>query len=895
MSPVSELRFVPQSSVAQGSANTLPRLSPAIARLTAAAEPERKLGPFVLVEQLGRGGFAPVWLAREVYGETALRTAAVKLFALPQGGTASAAGERARIVAEASALCRVEHPNVVRFYALPIDETESVMGLAMEHVGGTPLDRRLRQSGPLDSAEVLAIGAAVASALAAVHRVGLVHRDVKPSNIVEAAGVYKLIDFGIAGAHTDLEAESGSESGDAEQTQRVGVLAGTMGYIDPECVARWQPADAQSDLYSLGATLFACLTLKLPASGEEELRSDILRGQARAPKLTDLAPGTVPALCELIDAMLAPSRAARPPSAEWVAIRIEQIRRELSGRARRLPGESVGPFRGLLRFESEDREVYFGRSGEVAAALETLRGRGVVALLGPSGSGKSSLARAGLLPAIAEGALGDRPAAWDIAVAAPGGDARVSVLQALAAYVPEALELAPGALIARLAERVHASDRGTLLFVDQLEELGTVSEADSVAYVVELLRELAERPLVGVRAVVAVRRDLLDSLLALSNLGNVVLRGSVLVEPLTDSVWGEVLDRALAAYGYAFEDVELRSEVLTELAQTSDAMPLVQFALTELWRRRDVRRRRLTRVGVDSIGGIAGALEKHADSTVARVVADIGVPESTVRSLLLSLTTSSGTRATRTREELERIAGPHAWRVANTLESERLIVQQAAGLTLAHEALISNWKLLNGWLAEEREQRLFAEGLERSAQLWRQDPLHAPLWRGLRVENGERLVAQASIALSLEALSFLAASRHAERRRHMFFAGVASALVLTVATIVAAYLHAVRSEQAKTSAALVEEQQTRRLAEQRTHEVEAAQGRIDQLLKDLADSPKKEEVLALQSSIRAASSAFKPPAHPQPSPILSTRVPAPPVPLAAPSATATSIKVQREW
>src|SRR5690242_6759764 len=162
------------------------RLSPAIQRLVERPEAERRLGPFRLVEQLGHGGFAPVWLAREVYGSTDLRTAAVKLFALEPGG-------RRQIVEEARSLCRVEHPNVVRFYALPIDEALGVMGLAMEHVAGASLaDRRL------SPAEALAAGIAVASALAAVHRAGLVHRDVKPANVVEAGGTYKLIDFGIA-------------------------------------------------------------------------------------------------------------------------------------------------------------------------------------------------------------------------------------------------------------------------------------------------------------------------------------------------------------------------------------------------------------------------------------------------------------------------------------------------------------------------------------------------------------------------------------------------------------------------------------------------------------------------------------------------------------------------
>src|SRR5277367_1717335 len=104
---------------------------------------ERRLGPVVLVAPLGRGGFAPVWLARERYGAMELRTAAVKLFSLNALDGTSAPLHRARVIDEARALCRVEHPNVVRFYALPTDEARGVIGLAMEHVAGTPVDQKL--------------------------------------------------------------------------------------------------------------------------------------------------------------------------------------------------------------------------------------------------------------------------------------------------------------------------------------------------------------------------------------------------------------------------------------------------------------------------------------------------------------------------------------------------------------------------------------------------------------------------------------------------------------------------------------------------------------------------------------------------------------------------------
>src|SRR5688500_14849871 len=110
------------------------RLSPAVQRLIELPDAERRIGPFKLVRQLGRGGFAPGWLAHETYGDAVLRFAAVKLFGVDTVGGPSGTGSgaasavtgvmhRERIVEEARALCQVEHPNVVRFYSMPSDET----------------------------------------------------------------------------------------------------------------------------------------------------------------------------------------------------------------------------------------------------------------------------------------------------------------------------------------------------------------------------------------------------------------------------------------------------------------------------------------------------------------------------------------------------------------------------------------------------------------------------------------------------------------------------------------------------------------------------------------------------------------------------------------------------
>jgi len=307
-------------------------IHPSIARLLALPEAVRRIGPFVLVRQLGRGGFAPVWLAKEVYGAETLRAAAVKLFAIERG-----AGDASRrIVEEARALCRVEHRGVVRFYSLAVDEGAGVMGLGMEHLAGRSLAARLEAAGSLRVEQVVELGIALASALAAVHRAGLVHRDVKPANIVETASGYKLIDFGIASARTAFPmASSWAPSDDPDCTGRVAELqSGTLGYVDPVTIATGAPASSESDLYALGVTLFECLTGRLPSGVRgEALDPRILDGRAASPPVGALAKEAPAALATIVDRMVRPERTFRYGSAEEVLAALERLHASPTARA----------------------------------------------------------------------------------------------------------------------------------------------------------------------------------------------------------------------------------------------------------------------------------------------------------------------------------------------------------------------------------------------------------------------------------------------------------------------------------------------------------------------------------------------------------------------------------
>jgi serine/threonine protein kinase/WD40 repeat protein len=209
-----------------------------------------RLGHYVVQEVIGRGGMGVVFRA---FDEKLHRVVAIKVMAAPLAINATA---RKRFVREAQAAAAIRNEHVIDIHA--VDEANALPYLAMEYVAGVSLQERLDRSGPLELKEVLRIGMQTAAGLAAAHAQGVIHRDVKPANILLENGVerVRLTDFGLARAVDD-----------ASLTQS-GVVAGTPQYMSPE-QAEGKAVDHRSDLFSLGSVLYAMCTGRAPfrASG----------------------------------------------------------------------------------------------------------------------------------------------------------------------------------------------------------------------------------------------------------------------------------------------------------------------------------------------------------------------------------------------------------------------------------------------------------------------------------------------------------------------------------------------------------------------------------------------------------------------------------------------------
>ena len=443
------------------------------------------------------------------------------------------------------------------------------------------------------------------------------------------------------------------------------------------------------------------------------------------------------------------------------------------------------PYRGLRAFDGEHTSAFFGRAGEIAELAERLRAQPGGRVAGRSGTGKSSLARAGVAPAIARGALGEC-AGWDVATMVPGVRPLTALARALAPFV----DRDPGELAAALrtkpalaARLVRArTERGLLLVVDQLEEAFTLADAEErEAFCGALDRFGAISP--GVRVVFTLRSDFLGRLVDEGAFGRDVIRAAYVLPAMSAEGLREAIVQPARAHGFELETPAIADALVAEVSSKDEALPLLSFALAELWGRRDGARHVIPEAALGELGGAVAAIARHGDLVLATLRDD---ERGEARRILLALVTASETRARRTSEDLVGAGGLPARAALEALVRGRLVV---AGETceIAHEALARAWPLLRAWLDEASDGRAAAARLAVAAREW------VRLGRGEVGLGGESLLRDLEIPGALEGASpearaFVDASRAAVRRarlrRWAVRVGAPAGTILLVAAIV---------------------------------------------------------------------------------------------------------------
>lgn len=572
----------------------------------------------------------------------------------------------------------------------------------------------------------------------------------------------------------DLSKRSPSLTGD-------GAVLGSPLYMAPEAW-RSDPATPRTDVYSMGVLLYELAAGGSPWHGLSVPQIAASTLQKDAPPLRERNPKVDPALAAVIDRCLRREPAERYESGE-------ALREALESLAAPAPVAAVlpegNPYRGLLTFEAEHRSLFFGRGAEIRAILDRLRSESRVVVAGDSGVGKSSLCRAGVLPAILDGAMGGEPPT--VLRLIPGRHPVASLAAVLSAQLgKEEAEVAawlhadPSQLGREL--RKAAPKGGTVLFIDQLEELVTLSDPDEARVVAEALGSLAISA-AGLRVLGTARSDFLGRLAGLPGFGDELARVLYLLKPLGEDGVREAIVAPARALGFGFETGAMVQSLVDAATRADGSLPLLQFALSELWEARDVARKIIPASALERMGGVEGALAEHADGVLHSLV---GGQRGAARRILLKLVTPERTRARKSEAEL--VAGdPEARRALETLVRGRLVVARdteegEGSYEVAHEALLTGWTTLREWLSSNKETRAAQARLETAAGEWlRLDRTRDALWSPRQLEE-IRIINPDDLGSTERA--FLDESRRSFRRKRLVRWMGASGAVLGVGLII---------------------------------------------------------------------------------------------------------------
>lgn len=838
-----------------------------------------------LVRALGHGAMGSVYLAQDSLLD---RPVAIK-FLLSQSQDRAT---RQRFLIEARAIARLSHSNVVGIYR--VGDVLGQPFLVSEFVKGQSLDRLPRPLDGqklLSLGLGLARGLTAAHQRGVLHRDIKPHNAMLTDD-----GTVKLLDFGLAKlsekpalsssgsqspsqmtpqplARTDSGDEDGSSSQQAkisavekvaqarqstidtekmgfQQTIRsdersphpvelaqgghkaltqAGAMLGTPLYMAPE-VWRGEPATVRSDLYALGAVLYELATGQTPHVAEHLLELELKVHSETPLPVHSLAPQLDVRLAEAIDRCLLRSPAARFASVEELCHALERL--SAAPKVRR----SDNPFLGLRPFDCADSGVFFGRASEVTELLLRLRSQSMILLAGDSGVGKSSLCRAGVAAAVLAGALLDGRD-YQLVELQPGHrparalcDALGNVLSASATELYALLRSDPQEL-ARQVQRHPGDANGLLLFIDQLEELLTQSdpvEAELLSEWLGLLTVCAP----GLRILLSARGDFLTRLAALPGLGRDFSSRLYIVRPLSPEGLRQAITEPAALLGVSFESPELVDELLQSTLHTDGGLPLLQFALAELWQARSQTSGLITHDALAALGGVAGALARHADQVIRAL---LPMERLAARRLLLRLVSVDGLRASKTLPELQTGDPAEPAALEAMVRGRLLLAREVAGETayeLAHEALLKGWTQLRRWLDSEGERRVIIDKLGQAATEWQRLGRSSDLlWNDRRLLEVELLSVDPTQLPALSQQFLDQSQRHSRSRQRTRLGVTAGLLLLPLLLLLLSWQYQTAKEQ----------QSLREVAEQSELSLRA---------QNLAQLPGS-ELLALKTALRA--------------------------------------------
>jgi WD40 repeat protein len=559
-------------------------------------------------------------------------------------------------------------------------------------------------------------------------------------------------------------------------------------YVAPERL-EGEPPDPRSDLYCLGLLAFELLSGRRPPM------------DGALPSLHRVRPE----LPETLDGVIAKATAGDPADRhESVDAFLAAVTALLGGAVTSVEETftaAENPYKGLRAFDETDAGDFFGRDSLVAELVRALGGHRLVAVVGPSGIGKSSVVKAGLVPALRGGALPGSES-WVVTDMVPGSypyeELSTSLLRVAVTGSDQLVEeLAQDELgMTRVVGRILPPDAELVLVVDQFEELFTLTSDDETRRrFLDGLTQLVADGRSRVRVVLTLRADFLDQPLSYPEFGELLKKGMCTVTVPSEDELAAAIERPAASVGVHFEP-GLVSRIVADVRDQPGALPLLQYALTELFagRASDV----LTLEGYAATGGVVGALGRRAEELYESLDRPGQVA---ARQIFLRLVTvdsqAQDTRRRVRRRDLRRLELDAASvdEILRRYGEHRLLTFDREPLTrsptveVAHEALLGQWARLRGWVDGRREDLLLHRRLVEAVEEWDESERASDyLPREGRLAQLESWADETDLALTANERDFLAAGRRQEdgrrrrtaRRRTGILAGFAVAAAVSI-------------------------------------------------------------------------------------------------------------------
>lgn len=437
------------------------------------------------------------------------------------------------------------------------------------------------------------------------------------------------------------------------------------------------------------------------------------------------------------------------------------------------PEEGDPPYKGLTHFNEEDANWFFGRESATAVLINHLHNRSFLAVVGASGSGKSSLVRAGVVPVMkrnnslpdgTEPPLGE----WEVFTLTPTAHPLVKLAVTLfpddyaqQAILKEQSAQDPKTLRNMLIPKIEPGHK-ILLFVDQFEEIFTLCEKEEERQVfIDNLLSLVEDNN-EFKVIITLRADFYAECLRYEGLRQVLKTSQEPLGAMTSQELAAAILEPAAKGNWQFQ-AGLIEEIIEEVGEEPGALPLLSHALLETWHRR--RGRVLTLSGYREAGKVQGAIAQTAEATYKELSPE---DQKAAQRIFLRLTElGEGTQDTRRRVQQEDLGETNEIQgTANKLADARLITKSQDGVDVAHEALIREWPRLREWLNADRESHLILRRLTNAALTWEEEDKDPSfLYTGLRLVEAEQWAENNEEELIQREREFLTESIEAERKR----------------------------------------------------------------------------------------------------------------------------------